>query len=135
MKATKKEPEVKAKKEAEAKAKKEAEGTAKKQAAAAAAKKPAVSDPSRRLLERRKKKSKTVKAKKDEEEVLSTRELFPYLGKKNVEQTVKQICSSNPKWASVVAYHNRISSHGIALELDTLLRHSGLFHLISAHKK
>ena len=83
---------------------------------------PVPMDPSRKLLEKRKKKTKSVKAKKEEEEVFSTRDLFPYLGKKNVEQTVKEICGSNPKWASVVAYHNRIASHGIHLELDTLLR-------------
>jgi hypothetical protein len=72
-----------------------------------------------------KKKSK-IPGKKEEDddcnEVMSTRELFSDLGKKNVERVVIDICKANPKWAPVIAHHNRILKHGIQLELDTLLR-------------
>ena len=70
----------------------------------------------------RKKKTKVVKKETKKENVQSTHDLWAHLGKANVEKAVKELCLANPKWAKVVANHNRILSRGIVLELDTLLK-------------
>ena len=70
----------------------------------------------------RKKKTKVVKKDSKKQEIHSTHDLFPELGKENVERAVKELCLANPKWSKVVSNHNRIRSRGIILDLDTLLK-------------
>lgn len=70
----------------------------------------------------RKKKTKVVKKESKKDNIHSTHDLFPELGKANVERAVKELCLANPKWAKVVSNHNRIQSRGITLDFDTLLK-------------
>ena len=63
-----------------------------------------------------------MKKESKKETIHSTHDLFPELGKENVERAVKELCLANPKWSKVVANHNRIRSRGITLDLDTLLK-------------
>jgi hypothetical protein len=96
------------------------------EAEAEAAKKAAANDARHHEAKKhrhKKKKSKVLQTKAEEDsEVMSTRELFPYLGKENVERVIIEICEANPKWSSIIEYHTRIMAFGIHLELDTLLR-------------
>ena len=79
-----------------------------------------------RKKENKKKRSKVQEKKKEKaeekKEVFSARELFSSIGKKQAEKILKDICSANPKWVHVVDNHDRIISHGIDLDLDTLLK-------------
>ena len=50
----------------------------------------------------RKKKTKVVKKDSKKQEIHSTHDLFPELGKENVERAVKELCLANPKWSKVV---------------------------------
>ena len=71
---------------------------------------------------RKRKKKGSQQVKETEDEIISTLDLFPQLGKANVERVVREICASNPKWAPVMANHQRILSRGISLEFDTYLK-------------
>ena len=71
---------------------------------------------------RKRKKKGSQQVKETGDEIISTLDLFPQLGKANVERVVREICASNPKWAPVIANHQRILSRGIHLEFDTYLK-------------
>ena len=84
---------------------------------------------------RRRKKKLSSSDVKESDPILSTADLFPELGKENVERVVMEICNSNPKWAPVIANHHRILSRGIRLEFDTYLKGAFINQVVNAGVK